>query len=164
MSTIANDHIGVRVTDMERAVRFYVEAFDAEVLTRPFVIAGELPEAMFEGPPGVSFRLCHLGFAAGMIELFEFQYPREEPTAIEGWRGNITHVGFVVADVEATVRRVLQAGGSQVFETRAWGVNHLSYTRDPDGNVIEIADAPLSGLLAGTIAQFPEADPTGPSR
>jgi catechol 2,3-dioxygenase-like lactoylglutathione lyase family enzyme len=161
MSAIANDHIGIRVTDMERSVRFYVDAFEAKPLTRPFLISGELPEAMFEGPPGVSFRLCHLSFGEGMIELSEFRHPRTGAALIEGWRGNITHVGFVVEDVEATVGRVLAAGGTQMFATRSWGVNHLAYTRDPDGNVIEIADAPLSGLLAGTIAQFPEADPSG---
>ena len=30
MGTIANDHIGIRVSDMERSMRFYVEAFAAE--------------------------------------------------------------------------------------------------------------------------------------
>jgi catechol 2,3-dioxygenase-like lactoylglutathione lyase family enzyme len=159
MVTRANDHIGIRVSDMERSLAFYVSAFDAQVLTRPFVIDGELPEAMFEGPAGVSFRLCHLGFGEGMIELFEFQYPREPAAPVPGWRDGIMHVGFQVEDVRATAARVVEAGGRLVFAVREWGAHHLTYATDPDGNVIEIADAPLSGLLEGTLEQFPQADP-----
>jgi catechol 2,3-dioxygenase-like lactoylglutathione lyase family enzyme len=161
MTTRANDHVGIRVSDIERSIRFYIEAFGAQALTRPFVLDGEFAEAMFEGPPGVSFRLCHLGFASGMIELFEFQHPRHERTPIEGWRANIMHVGFQVDDVDETVARVLEAGGGLVFPVTAWGAHRLTYTTDPDGNVIELADAPLAELLVGTLAQFPQADPDG---
>jgi catechol 2,3-dioxygenase-like lactoylglutathione lyase family enzyme len=163
MRTRANDHVGIRVTDMERSIRFYIEAFGAKALSRPFVIEGPFAEGMFGGPAGVSFRLCHLGFASGLIELFEFQHPRHERAPLEGWRSNIMHVGFQVDDVEETVARVLEAGGGLVFPVTEWGAHHLTYTTDPDGNVIEVADAPLSELLLGTIAQFPEADPNGPA-
>ena len=161
MGTRANDHIGIRVSDMDRSIAFYRDVFGARALTRPFVIEGELPEAMFEGPPGVSFRLCHLAFAEGMIELFEFQHPREPCAPVPGWRDGIMHVGFQVDDVQATVARLLEAGGHLVFPVRRWGEHQLTYATDPDGNVIEIADAPLAELLIGTLEQFPEADPDG---
>jgi catechol 2,3-dioxygenase-like lactoylglutathione lyase family enzyme len=161
MGTRANDHIGIRVSDMDRAIAFYTTAFQARALTRPFVIEGELAEAMFEGPPGASFRLCHLAFGAGMIELFELQHPREPAAPLRGLRDGIMHVGFQVDDVKATVARVLAAGGGLVVGVRRWGAHQLCFVRDPDGNVIEIADAPLHELLIGTLEQFPGADPDG---
>jgi catechol 2,3-dioxygenase-like lactoylglutathione lyase family enzyme len=157
--TVANDHQGIRVTAMDRSIRFYADAFGAEAVTRPFAIEGEFAEAMFEGPPGAAFRLCHLRFDSGMIELFEFQHPREDAAPVHPSRANIMHVGFVVDDVEVTAQRVIEAGGRLVFPVTEWGENRLTYVADPDGNVIEIADAPLAELLAGTIEQFPEADP-----
>lgn len=161
MPTVANDHQGLRVTAMDRSIRFYADAFGAEAVTRPFTIDGDFAEAMFEGPVGVAFRLCHLRFDSGMIELFEFESPREEAAPVHPSRASIMHVGFVVDDVEATARRVVEAGGRLVFPVTEWGENRLTYVADPDGNVIEIADAPLAELLAGTIAQFPDADPRG---
>jgi catechol 2,3-dioxygenase-like lactoylglutathione lyase family enzyme len=161
MRTSANDHTAVRVSDMDRAIAFYEAAFGARALTRPFLIEGELPEAMFGGTPGVSFRLCHLAFATGMIELFELQHPREPAAALPGWRAGIMHVGFQVDDVRASAARVLEAGGQLIVEVRQWGAHELCFVADPDGNVIEIADAPLGELLAGTFEQFPEADPGG---
>lgn len=147
------------MTEIERAIRFYGEAFDAEAVTRPFTIDGDFPEQMFEGPPGVAFRLCHLRFATGMVELFEFTSPREESAPVHPTRANIMHLGFVVEDVGATTERVLAAGGRQIFPVTSWGAHRLTYVTDPDGNVIELADAPLADLLAGTIEQFPDADP-----
>lgn len=159
MRTYANDHQGIRVTDIARSVRFYAEVFGAEPVTSPFPIEGELAELMFEGPAGVSVLLCHLRFATGMVELFEFQSPREEAAPPHPSRGGILHLGFVVEDVDAVARLAVAAGGRLVFPVTEWGENRLTYLADPDGNVIEIADAPLQQLLVGTIAQFPEADP-----
>jgi catechol 2,3-dioxygenase-like lactoylglutathione lyase family enzyme len=157
--TRANDHQGVRVTEMDRSIRFYVEALGAEAVTRPFTIEGEFAEAMFEGPAGVAFRLCHLRFESGMLELFEFEHPRHEAEPVHPSAANIMHLGFVVDDVEAAVARVLAAGGRLVFPVTEWGENRLTYVTDPDGTVIELADAPLEQLLVGTLEQFPEADP-----
>jgi lactoylglutathione lyase len=159
MSTRANDHQGIRVTEIERSIGFYADAFGAEPVTRPFTIEGQFAEEQFEGPAGVSYRLCHLRFDSGMIELFEFVEPREETEPVHPTRAGIMHVGFVVDDVEATAERVKAAGGRLIFPITAWGANRLTYVADPDGNVIEIADAPLEELLVGTLEQFPEADP-----
>jgi predicted enzyme related to lactoylglutathione lyase len=159
MSTRANDHHGIRVGEMDRAIRFYADAFGAEPATRPFTIDGEFAEEQFEGPAGVSYRLCHLRFDSGMIELFEFTEPHEEPAPVHPTKASIMHIGFVVDDVTATAARVVEAGGRMIFPVTTWGANRLTYVADPDGNVIEIADAPLEELLVGTMAQFPESDP-----
>jgi catechol 2,3-dioxygenase-like lactoylglutathione lyase family enzyme len=160
VKTFANDHAGIRVTDMERSIRFYTEVFGAEAITRPFLMQSEFVDSMFEGPAGISFMFCHLKFDGGLIELFAFQAPNEHPAQpAHASRGNITHLGFQVDDVDATVERIVAHGGRLIFPITQWGDHRLSYTADPDGNVIEIADAPLSVLVEATMAAFPEADP-----
>jgi catechol 2,3-dioxygenase-like lactoylglutathione lyase family enzyme len=158
VKTLANDHAGIRVTDMARAIHFYTEVFGAEAVTRPFLMQSEFVDSMFEGPVGISFMFCHLKFDGGLIELFEFQAPNDHPTApAHASRGNVTHLGFEVDDVEATVQRILAHGGRLIFPVTQWGAYRLCYTADPDGNVIEIADAPMSVLVEATKAAFPEA-------
>ncbi|QEC47055.1 hypothetical protein FSW04_05275 [Baekduia soli] len=160
--TIANDHQAVRVTDMERSTRFYVEAFDATVLTRPFVIEGDFAEAMMGGPPGVRFRIRHLRFEQGVVELFEFLEPVVRAEPAHGSRASILHLGFRVDDVDATVARVLDAGGRLLLPVTAWGGARLTFCADPDGNVVELADASIEQLVTATVAAFPEAAPDAP--
>lgn len=159
LTTIANDHFGLRVTDMARSIEFYEYVFGAEKLTKPFVMSGKFPEEMFEGKEGVEFLFCHMRFGQGRMELFEFRHPKHGPHVVHATEGNVTHVGFQVDDVEATVARLLESGGSLVFPVTCWGDNLITYAMDPDGNVIELADASLDELLVGTIAQFPESAP-----
>jgi glyoxylase I family protein len=159
MKTFANDHVGIRVTDMERSIRFYTEVFGAEAITRPFLMQSAFVDSMFEGPAGIGFRLCHLQFDGGLIELFEFQAPHDHPAEpAHASRGNITHLGFEVDDVDAAAARILANGGRLIFPITQWGDHRLCYTADPDGNVIEIADASLAELVEGTRAQFPESN------
>ena len=54
--------------------------------------------------------------------------------------------------------RVLANGGRLIFPITQWGDHRLGYTADPDGNVIEIADATVFELIEATRAQFPESD------
>jgi len=152
-----SDHQGIRVTDMERSIRLYVQALGAEQLTHPFVIEGDFAEAMMEGPPGVRFLLCHLRFEVGMIELSQFLEPRGAAEPAHSSRVNIMHLCFQVDDVDAVAERVVAGGGRIVFPVTAWGKHRLTYVADPDGTIIELADAPLSELLAGTLERFPEA-------
>jgi catechol 2,3-dioxygenase-like lactoylglutathione lyase family enzyme len=148
---------------MDRSIRFYADAFGAVQLTRPFVLEGQFAEAMMEGPPGVRFRLCHLRLGTGMIELFQFLEPEPPAEPAHPSRLNVMHIALRVDDVDAAVERLLAAGGRLVFPITAWGGHRLAYAADPDGTIIELADAPLSELLTGTLEQFPEArlDPEG---
>jgi hypothetical protein len=43
---------------------------------------------------------------------------------------------------------VLAGGGTSVFAPRSLGDTTFCYCRDPDGNVIELADGPMDRLVA----------------
>jgi catechol 2,3-dioxygenase-like lactoylglutathione lyase family enzyme len=157
MTTFANDHLALRVADIEAATRFYVQAFDAEVLTNPFVIEGDLAEAMMDGVAGVRFRLRHLRFTQGMIELFEFiDRPRPAPS-VAVVDAPILHAGFRVDDVDGTAARVVRAGGRVLVPVTQWGAYTLMFCADLDGNVLELADASIDELATATKRAFPEA-------
>jgi catechol 2,3-dioxygenase-like lactoylglutathione lyase family enzyme len=98
--TKANDHMAIRVTDMEVSTLFYINVFGAQVLTNPFVIEGDFAEEMLEGPAGVKFKLRQLTFESGVVELFQFLEPAHAANPIHATQSNLLHMGFQVDNVE----------------------------------------------------------------
>lgn len=143
----------MRVSDLERATAFYSEALGATVLTDPFVIDGDLAQAMLAGPAGVSFRMRHVGFTAGVLELFEVHGTDLVEGRIPAGALNVLHLGVQVDDVLAAMARVAGAGGSVIVPPMSWGEATLCFVTDPDGTVIELADSSIHELLVHTRAR-----------
>jgi catechol 2,3-dioxygenase-like lactoylglutathione lyase family enzyme len=145
---------------MARAIAFYGGAFDAQPLTAPYRREGPEAETTWGGLRGVSYQVCHLAFDAGVIELFRFDSPGGlapnsplDPTA-----GQL-HFGMHVDDVAATLARVESCGGSRLWpEIRQMAEDvAIIYVADPDGNVIELADATMSRIAGVIIASQHDA-------
>ena len=49
-------------------------------------------------------------------------------------------------------------GGRLLHEIISWGNYKLVFIADPDGNVIELADASIRELVRSTVVSFPEAN------
>lgn len=161
MPTSAHHHCGLRVRDVDRAARFYIDAFDGHFLTLPFELGGDFAETVMEGPPGVTFKVCMVGFAAGCVELFEFVQPVHPIDAVHPTRGNIIHFGIQVDDVAATLQRVEAAGGRRIWpQVSPWGTAEVIYVKDLDENIIEIIDASMETIVSLTLADFPHAAPS----
>jgi predicted enzyme related to lactoylglutathione lyase len=58
------------------------------------------------------------------------------------------HFGLTVDDVSDTLDRVEARGGTRVFSPRRVGEITYCYCRDPDGNVIELADDGMDRIVA----------------
>jgi catechol 2,3-dioxygenase-like lactoylglutathione lyase family enzyme len=160
MGASAHHHPALRVADIERAARFYCEAFDGHLLTRPFTIEGDFAEVVMDGPPGVAFRVCMVGFEEGCLELFEFVEPVHPIAPVHPTRGNLIHFGIKVDDVEATLALVEAAGSRRLWsDINPWGTAKVIYVTDPDRNIVEITDASMEEIVQLTIASIPEADP-----
>ncbi len=119
------------------------------VLVRPYVVAGEVAEQI-TGADGASMRMCQVGFEDGFVELFQFLPDElgqpESPVPYTHQR--VLHFGLQVDDVPATLSQVEAHGGSRVFSPRRLGEITFCYCRDPDGNVIELADGPMDRIVA----------------
>jgi len=160
MQASAHHHIGLRVSDIERAAQFYIDAFDGHYMARPFTLQGDFAEVVMDGPPGVSFKVCMVGLATGCVELFEFVEPVHPIDPVHPTRGNIIHFGIQVDDVAGALERVEAAGGKRLWpDVSPWGSANVVYVTDPDQNIIEIIDASMDKIVQLTLADFPEADP-----
>lgn len=160
MRANAHHHPALRVSDLERAAQFYLEAFDGHWVTRPFVLQGDFAEMVFGGPEGLAYRVCHVGFDEGCVELFEFVEPVVPIEDIHPTRGNLLHFGVQVDDVPSALARVEAAGGRRIWpEVAIWGDASVIYVKDLDENVIELTDRSVGRIAELTIQQFPEAAP-----
>lgn len=121
------DHVGIRVTDRDRAVRFYAD-LGFRVLFDESLIEHSALELINDA--GVRLNLIYNGVR------------REGPANVlmdeaEKWPG-LTHVAFIVDDMAATVAELAARGvelteGPVLIDERRL----ICFVRDPDGNVVE---------------------------
>ena len=135
-------HVGVSVSDLDRAITFYRDVFEMEQACEIFDFGGPHYAAVM-GLADPRGRMCVMARGSLMLELFEFSHPvpavrhADYPVADRGY----SHFGVVVSDIEGTQRRMAAAGvrfHSPV--TQFPGGMKASYGRDPDGNVFEIIE------------------------
>jgi len=113
-------HVSLRVRDLETSTRFYQEVFGFRRL-------------------GDSKSRDHLSrhLTDGVIDLALIEYPEDRGRAdspTPGAAPGIHHFGVAVADVEASTRRVREAGGNILTPPGDIPVKF----RDPDGAICEL--------------------------
>jgi catechol 2,3-dioxygenase-like lactoylglutathione lyase family enzyme len=130
-------HVGVTVTDLDRALRWYVDVLGLEPIGSIVEVragdghGGAVAADVF-GPRFGRFRQAHLAGANGVaIELFEFAAP---PT---DWRAGIFHVCLAVGDVGAVAART-GLRRSRVWQLFPGEPYRTCYCEDPFGNAIEL--------------------------
>lgn len=136
-------HLGICVTDLERSITFYVDGLGFERAERhevgqAFAALMELDEVALTSQ---FVRREHLA-----IELLSFERPA---TTVAGRRPipttGLTHLSFRVADLDASLRRLIDVGGTEIVGTRtelADGALRFVYLCDPDGTRIELMELP----------------------
>ncbi len=128
------DHVVLRLRDIERSLRFYVE------------ILGCREERRIE-----ALGLFQLRAGAALIDLVDLEKPLgQRGGAAAGEEGrNVDHVELRIEQfVEPELRAHLAAHGVEPGDVDqrygAEGVGPSMYIRDPDGNVIELKGPPTS--------------------
>jgi catechol 2,3-dioxygenase-like lactoylglutathione lyase family enzyme len=143
-------HLGLTVTDLDAAVRWYVETLGLERIrpsaeTRAGVGHGGAVAADVFGRRFGRFRQAHLATANGVaLEVFEFLEPQTERRRhnFDYWKTGISHFCLATADIDAAVERIARSGGRQ-RTSRIWEIfprepYRTCYCEDPFGNVIEL--------------------------
>lgn len=159
MGTNQLHHTGILVSDMDRSARFYIEALDGHWLFKPTEMSGDNARRVFGGGPDAEVLFGYIGFDQGAVELVQFtQDPADY--AIDPSPARLPHFALLVDDVRATMERIEAAGGSRVWDEPAdWNGALVIYMADPDGNVMELFDAPLEKIVEMTIEMFPNSAP-----
>lgn len=119
-------HVGIRVHDLERSLRFY-ELFGFEKVLGP---VGPEPVAIIRHPSGVEINLV-LNAPSPEAPNVLMDVPEKHP--------GITHVSLLCPDIRAAARSLEVAGiplsgGPVRFTEDSEGI----FVRDPDRNVIEL--------------------------
>ena len=119
---VAYDHVGLRVTDRERALAFYARlGFEID----PRYSNERLAEIVTAS--GVRMNLIFNGAARqGNILM-------DEPTKWAGY----THAAFVIASMQDLLDWASRAGVQITEGPVDWGRRVTCFIRDPDGNVLE---------------------------
>jgi len=119
-------YVGIRVRDLERSLRFYVDALGLQERKRGTMSHG-----------GVFVELVD---PVSHLPLELNWYPPGSPYAVRYVAGQgLDHLGFEVADARATIRELLRHGGRLAVEPwlergRSW----IGFVKDPDGIWIEL--------------------------
>lgn len=139
-------HPAIVVSDLDRAVDFYCDAFGFRRFSEEHESWQDSPEIDAAiGSEGSNVRGCMLAGHNCYLELFEFVAPRArgpEPSTLGPHEPGIRHISFFVDDVEAEYERVISMGASALgAPQKASGITAV-YVRDPDGNIVELAEFP----------------------
>lgn len=138
-------HIGLCVSDIDRALRFYCEGLgfskdEVHQIDNTFADALEVERDV----DLVSQFIRKEGMA---IELLYYRSPATigAPSAKRNQLG-LTHLSFAVPDLQAAVAALVAAGGTAIDSTltKDTGVE-LMFVHDPDGTRVELMQFPSVG-------------------
>ena len=163
---VAVNHVGISVADIHAAIDWYGLVFGFHCIMGPRVLevasAATAEAGHLLGPRFGRALQAHLLSANGVgLELFEFQQPpMRDPERDLGYdRPGLWHLCLTDRDVEGAVRRVVEAGGSQVAPAVEFVPGRpfkLAYCRDPWGTTLEV----MSHSYAEVFANWPHAGAT----
>lgn len=126
---LAIGDVYVFVSDFDRALRFYTQAFGLEVFEQEITDASSFAQLDFpDGGP--SIRLV------GPVEPWE---PGTRPEA--GTKPTI-RFDIMTNDFDNTVVRILESGGDQHGEIESYEDLRVVTMADPDGNTFELLEVP----------------------
>lgn len=158
--SIAINHVGISVTDLERAIQFYTETFGFRVLRKVRINTESSSTEALIFKDIFKDRLkivdvAWLNSANGVgLELFEFIDPKSEQItdSFENWKKHFSHICITDPNIDELCNKIKRNGGSKYSEV--WNpVKGKEYKlvacKDPFGNFIEIFTHNYEQLITG---------------
>ncbi|MCG8533162.1 MAG: lactoylglutathione lyase family protein [Desulfovibrionales bacterium] len=141
-------HIGLSVTDLEKAVKFYTEVMGWYLIMPPTEILqddsaiGVMCDDVF-GKGWGKFKIAHLSTGDRIgVEIFEFPNAERRENNFEYWKTGIFHYSVQDNDVEGLAKKIVEHGGKQRMPVREYYPGdkpyRMVYCEDPFGNLVEI--------------------------
>ena len=139
MSDPTAHHVGITVSDLDRAVDFYAETFDLDVVAEFSVGGDAFAEAV--AVEGAAAEFAHLDADGAVVELVEYDPAAEPAPDPELNRPGATHLGLSVDDVEAFHADLADDVETLSPPRTTESGTTVLFVRDPEGNLIEVLDA-----------------------
>jgi catechol 2,3-dioxygenase-like lactoylglutathione lyase family enzyme len=132
-------HVGLTVSDLDRAVAFYRDVLGLAVVDR-FSVDGEA-FATGVGVDGASAEFAHLDADGVRVELVTYD---PEGAAVESGtvnRPGTAHVGLSTPDLDAFYESLPADVETQSAPQRTASGTKILFVRDPEGNLVEVLEA-----------------------
>ncbi|WP_096393717.1 VOC family protein [Halorubrum trapanicum] len=139
MSDPTAHHVGVTVADLDRAVEFYAETFDLDVVAEFSVGGDAFAEAV--AVEGAAAEFAHLDADGVRLELVAYDPDGSPAAEPELNRPGATHFGLTVDDVEAFYADLRDDVETLSPPRTTESGTTVLFVRDPEGNLIEVLDA-----------------------
>jgi catechol 2,3-dioxygenase-like lactoylglutathione lyase family enzyme len=138
MPELESHHVGLTVSDLDRAVEFYRDILDCSVIAE-FEVAGEAFETAVD-VEGASAQFAHLDGGSIRIELVAYEPAAEERPTPQLNAAGATHLGLRVEDIDSFYEELPSSvetlSPPQTTETGT----RILFLRDPEENLIEILE------------------------
>jgi catechol 2,3-dioxygenase-like lactoylglutathione lyase family enzyme len=131
-------HVGITVSNLERAVEFYEDVFGLPVLSR-FSVSGD-GFATAVDVPDATGRFAHLDADGVRLELVEYDTDGEDAHADSLDRPGATHLGFEVDDVDDFYRALSEGVTTVSAPQTTESGSTVCFVEDPEGNLIEVLE------------------------
>jgi catechol 2,3-dioxygenase-like lactoylglutathione lyase family enzyme len=150
--TAGLDHIGVVVSDLDRALAFWQGLVGLPVTARGEASWPHLSD--LNGQPGVALGWCTLSLGGAVLELTSYRGGAPAAGRAGEDEPGRAHVGIVVDDLDEVTARLLAAGVTlrspgpvalAAGQYRGW---RALYALDPDGTSVELFERP-AGEVTG---------------
>ena len=139
MSNLHLHHVGITVSDLDRAVDFYSKTFDLQVVAEFTVGGAAFAEAVDVTDASAAF--AHLDGDGARVEHVEYD-PRGAALPERTLnRPGAVHVGLTVDDVEAFYAELDDDVETLSPPRTTESGTTICFVCDPDGNRIEVLDA-----------------------
>ena len=146
--TIAADHTGITVSNLERSLEFWQNVLGFEFSHRAHQTSKMASE--ITGVPGAEIKLAVVKAPGGhKIELLEYLAPpdRKQHVNLRPCDVGSVHVALTVDKLDAILEKIAAsgwkaAGKPQTLKTGPNAGKRVVYVRDPDGTTIEFMQMP----------------------
>jgi catechol 2,3-dioxygenase-like lactoylglutathione lyase family enzyme len=139
------DHVGITVSDVDRALGFYRDVLGLRVIEDQTVTEPEVAELL--GLDLVQLRIADLDSGDGrIVELIQYLQPKGRRIEYESSDSATAHIAFTVDNL-AAVRERLTSVGATMVSRQPITINEPGgafdgaicfYLRDPDGLILEL--------------------------
>ena len=143
------DHVGITVSDVDRALGFYRDLLGLRVVADNTISEPAVAELL--GLDSVKLRIVDLDSGDGrIVELLQYVEPTGRQIDYESSDPATEHIAFTVDDL-AAVRLRLAEAGVKIVSRKALTIDDPGgsfdgaiclYVRDPDGAILELVERP----------------------
>jgi lactoylglutathione lyase len=143
--TFVFNHVGLVVTDLPRARRFYEELLGFAYWWE-YDVPDELGSPVLRVPAPMGMKAVYLVRDGFVLELMRFSAPGAQADGRERVMNEpgLTHVSIATDDLEGVLARVPEYGGEVLHDTKN---DMVAFVRDPDGQLIELGTMGWRELL-----------------